>query len=47
MGIGVAVILIAPFVKKWMHLETLAIDTLATESERVFGDAATSARPAE
>jgi POT family proton-dependent oligopeptide transporter len=47
MGIGVAVILIAPFVKKWMHLETLATDTLETESERVFGDAATSARPAE
>ena len=38
-GVGVAVLVISPLIKKLMHLDTLQDDTPATEAERVFGDA--------
>jgi len=38
-GVGVAVLVISPLIKKLMHLDTLKDDTPATEAERVFGDA--------
>ncbi len=47
MGIGVAVILVAPFVKKWMHLGTIAEAAPGTEQEGVDEAYPVSARPAE
>lgn len=45
MGIGVAVILVSPLVKKWMHLDTLRDDTPTPDAEAV--DFPAAARPAE
>jgi POT family proton-dependent oligopeptide transporter len=36
-GIGVVVILVAPFVKKLMHLDTLKDDDAQSEADRIFG----------
>ena len=38
-GVGIAVLVVAPLIKKLMHLDTLQDDSPQTEAERVFGDA--------
>jgi POT family proton-dependent oligopeptide transporter len=37
-GVGVAVFVVSPLIKKLMHLDTLSDDDNAAEAERVFGD---------
>ena len=46
-GVGVAVLVISPLIKKLMHLDTLTDDSPQAEAERVFGDGDPAARPAE
>lgn len=47
MGIGVVVLLVAPFVKKWMHLDSLTEDARGTVQEGADEAYPINARPAE
>jgi POT family proton-dependent oligopeptide transporter len=46
-AVGIGVLVIAPLIKKLMHLDTLRDESMEAQIADVFGDAPASARPAE